>query len=138
MTNIDIDPKYRLGVDAMDAEHAQLIQIVNDLKAGFQSDKVAGQDEIPHIVERLIQYTKTHFNHEEQLMTENHYPGLEAHRRKHVELKQQIEKFASELSGKYETMALKINLFMTIWLFEHIIKEDADFAQHYKEQHPHN
>ena len=137
MPTLEIDPKYRLGVAEMDREHAQLIQIVNDLKAGLQGETMLSGEGIPRIVDRLLQYTNTHFNHEEQLMSENQYPGLAEHHKKHAELKRQIEQFASELSGQHETMALKINLFMTIWLFEHIIKDDADFAKHYRLRHEH-
>ena len=135
MTAIDIDPKYRLGVDAIDVEHAQLIKIVNELKEGLQREGKVNAAEIPHIVDSLIQYTKMHFGHEEALMSESQYPGLEAHRHKHVDLMQQVHKFAQELATKPEKVALQVNLFMTVWLFEHIIKDDGEFASYYKKRH---
>lgn len=130
MTTIDIDPKYRLGVDAIDREHAELIRIVNDLRATL--DKGDGRAaEITSIVARLIDYTRTHFGHEEQLMLDSHYPGHQEHHTKHQELMVQVAKFASELAEHKDSVRLKVNLFMTIWLFEHIIKDDAAFARYW-------
>lgn len=136
MATIDIDPKYRLGVAALDSEHAVLIQIANDVKlalAGGRDVQLAG---VSAIVDRLIKYAHTHFGHEEQLMAEHRYPGLEDHRIKHKELMLQVEKFADELAGHRDKVALQVNLFMTVWLFDHITKEDAAFARHYLAHHP--
>lgn len=125
---IDIDPKYRLGVDAIDREHAELIHIAEDLRAGLNN----GAEELnlasSRIFDRLIHYARTHFGHEEQLMTEAHYPGLPEHHKKHQELMEQVDKFSQQSFSSKEKATLVLNLFLTIWLYEHISKEDAAFA----------
>lgn len=75
MTSIDIDPKYRLGLDQVDREHAQLIRIADDLKDLIKDQKASGES-IQRITGELIRYTETHFDSEERLMAEKNYPGL--------------------------------------------------------------
>lgn len=129
MTSIDIDPKYRLGLDQVDREHAQLIRIADDLKDLIKDQKASGES-IQRITGELIRYTETHFDSEERLMAEKNYPGLPAHRELHRKLLAQVQEFAAEASKDRPSLALKMNLFMNVWLFEHITKDDAAFVRH--------
>jgi hemerythrin len=124
-----IDPKYRLGIETVDSEHAELIHIVEELKSNVTSGK-CDEHQLQSIVARLLKYTHTHFSHEEQLMYEYHYPQLAEHRAKHAELMAQVEQFAQDLGDHAKRVALQINLFMNVWLYEHISKDDAAYAKY--------
>lgn len=128
MTAIDIDPKYRLGHDAIDREHAQLIGIARELQTALKEGTADGL-QIKRIVDRLVAYTRTHFENEEALMAAAGYPGLSEHRTLHAELNAKVRQFATELLDNQDKTALKINLFMNVWLFEHISRDDAAFVK---------
>jgi len=75
-----IDPKYSVGIDAMDAQHARWIELIEKFRsAGAEHllDQV-GIEAARHALEQLLTYTKTHFTSEERLMTEHKCPGLAA------------------------------------------------------------
>ena len=62
--------EYYTGIKMIDEEHAKLFEIANRayelLTNKFKVDKY---DEIADVLEELKDYTKYHFNHEEEYMT---------------------------------------------------------------------
>ncbi len=127
-----IDPKYSIGIDAMDAQHAHWIRLIEEFKAagsghllqpdGVKAAKIA--------LDKLFEYTQSHFVSEEKLIAEHGYPGLEDHKRKHRELVAEVTKLQEEIrSHEHDSAPLKLNLFVTIWLLEHIMSEDILYAR---------
>ncbi|HHJ80950.1 MAG TPA: hemerythrin, partial [Candidatus Tenderia electrophaga] len=77
MSKMIFDNKLHVGNRLMDREHAILIEYINtlqDLVDGDSSRHLVGQ-----VLEGLIQYTKTHFYVEEELMHAFRYPDYVKH-----------------------------------------------------------
>ncbi len=127
-----IDPKYSIGIDAMDAQHARWIQLIEEFRS-VGSDHLleeAGFNSAAHALEELLKYTKTHFASEEQYLASHHYPDLDAHKLRHRELEAVVAKLLDETHAhKVKGAPLKLNLFVTIWLLEHIMGEDNQYAR---------
>lgn len=124
-----IDIKYRIGIDEMDAQHAQWIRLIERFRAaasGHLRDQ-ASVDAAREALQALLEYTKNHFASEESLMAAHRYPNLDAHRKAHEELQAGVKKLLAELNEK-PTAPLKLNLFITIWMMEHIMQEDKKYA----------
>ena len=70
---------YRVNNPLLDSEHKQIIENINELYVAMNSpmDSVAKK----HVLERLVEYTQTHFDHEEKIMQEVDYPDFAAHSR---------------------------------------------------------
>lgn len=80
---------------------------------------------------KLLKYTQLHFASEEKLLSEHGYPGLESHKNKHHELETSVRKMLDEIRGNRISLTpLKLNLFATVWLFEHIARDDEKFARY--------
>ncbi len=127
-----IDPKYSIGIPEMDAQHARWIQLIAEFRAACESEllKQACIDGAAHALEELLKYTRSHFASEERFITEHKYPYLEAHKKKHQELEAQVVNLQKEIQAhKTGTTPLKLNLFVTIWLMEHIMQEDEKYAR---------
>jgi hemerythrin-like metal-binding protein len=79
-------PYYSVGDPALDAEHRQILGFIDELYEAM----AAGQHSTKTIVllDQLVQYTMTHFQHEERIMRECDYPQLPAHRAEHERMKQ--------------------------------------------------
>ena len=62
----EMKPEYYTGVDFVDKEHEKLFDLANEaydlLFDSFLQDKT---DRIIHLISELIDYTRTHFSHEE-------------------------------------------------------------------------
>jgi hemerythrin len=127
-----IDDRYRLGIDAMDRQHTRWIQLIEhfrDICAGHLTDQ-RGLDAAAKALAELLQYTKTHFASEELLLTTHHYPDLESHKKKHRDIEATVARFLDEVrTHKSNNTPLKLNLFITVWLLEHILKDDGDYAR---------
>ena len=84
----------------------------------------------------LAEYTVRHFASEERLLARHHYPGQAAHAAGHRKIEQQLQALRAEMQHHRENrVPLKLNLVATLWLFEHIIDDDAEFAHYMREAH---
>ena len=66
-----------MGVPSLDEQHKNLISLVNKLNDAMKSGR--GKDVLGDILAKLVNYTKTHFAAEEQLMRMHSYPDLASH-----------------------------------------------------------
>ena len=127
-----IDPKYSIGIEEMDAQHAHWIQLIEEFRAaasGHLLDRT-GIHAAQHALEELLKYTKHHFDSEERFIAARHYPALETHKQKHRELETEAVRLLDEIRAhKTNATPLKLNIFVTIWLMEHIMTEDDKYAR---------
>jgi|GEM_PF-326994 len=128
-----IDPKYSIGIDAMDAQHARWIELIEEFRsAGAEHllDSI-GIEAAKKALEKLLNYTRTHFASEEKLLIDHKYPGLAAHQQCHRELEAAVIKLRDEINANRTNVTpLKLNLFITVWLMEHITQEDQKYARY--------
>lgn len=127
-----IDPAYSIGIAEMDVQHAHWIKLIQQFRAVADGrlTQASGIQAARQTLEELLAYSAKHFASEEQLMAAHHFPGLDAHKQKHRELAAQVKKLHDEIvQHKGHTAPLKLNIFVTIWLMEHIVKEDMQYAR---------
>lgn len=127
-----LPPHYRIGIEAMDAQHARWIQLIEKFRAAGADHlrDPAGYAAAKEALERLLEYTRLHFASEEQLLAEHRYPGLDAHREEHRKLEAAVAGLLAELlAHTTRTTPLKLNLLATIWLMEHIVQADREYAR---------
>lgn len=133
-TMASINPKYRLGIDAMDAQHARWIELIEDFKAiaSGQLLETSSVDAAAHTLGKLLDYTRHHFASEERLLVQHAYPDLEAHKRQHREIEAVVVRLLDEVRSHKSTSItpLKLNLFATVWLMEHILQHDGKYARY--------
>ena len=124
------DKKLHVDNRLMDREHAVLIEYINTLQGlvdGDSSKHLVGQ-----VLEGLIQYTKTHFYVEEELMYAFRYPDYANHINAHEKFKITM----NELSSQYKTGEVDVSdeliNFLKDWLINHIQKIDRKLAEFLK------
>jgi len=132
-----IDPRYSIGVPEMDREHARCIDLIEAFRvaaAGRLSDSVA-LGEAGRSLDALLAYTQEHFASEERLLASYQYPALAEHKAKHRELTGALLKAIKEVAAyRSGTAPLKLNLFVTVWLLEHIMTDDWKYSRFIIEQ----
>jgi hemerythrin len=128
-----LSAQYRIGIDAMDAQHERLFHLIDKFRetsASHLLDSV-GIAAARDALEQLLEYTRLHFASEEKLLAERRYPGLDAHRALHRQIEAEVIALLTEIrEHKTRTTPLKLNLFATIWLMEHIAGDDRDYARY--------
>ncbi len=88
---VEWKPYYSVGHAELDAEHRQILGILDDLYAAMQ--QAPNAPATAELWKRLLQYTNTHFRHEERVMREHDYPDLAEHAALHVRLRQRTADF---------------------------------------------
>ncbi len=119
---------YETGVEVMDNEHRELIEIIN-LLYQMQRDKKS-YDELQDIYQRLLDYTQNHFQHEEKLMAESEYSGLKKQQQNHEEFVAKLKDMKEDLLSVKETAAPVVYKFLREWWLEHIVGMDKEYGPH--------
>ncbi len=118
---------YSVDCDAMDREHKRMVEIINQLYGAMRQGK--GNTAIGSILDALVEYTRTHFVHEEQLMREAGYAGYEEHKREHDSLTEQVLAIQDRFrSGS--VLSLEVMSFVKEWLVNHIQGSDKRYGPH--------
>jgi len=128
MSTIEWQDRYSVGVDKIDADHHEIVSIINKLDGLMSSGKA--RDGLPSIMGRLIDYTRGHFHREEALMAQYQYPETVRHRETHKEFIAEFAKIQTALAqGNY---AISVSLFSLLqnWLIDHIMIVDRDLGNH--------
>jgi hemerythrin len=110
-----------VGVRSIDDQHRVLVGILNRL-GGSASGDAAG-DEMG-VLPDLIDYTKTHFAHEEELMRGIGYRGLAAHEKEHRELFDAVAERMARCEAGQHAGHDDLVLFLRDWLTHHIMGTD--------------
>jgi hemerythrin len=116
---------YSVGEPSLDAQHQQIIEMINDLFTAMQ--KGAEYQVIKSILDRLVQYTSNHFEYEEKIMEEADYPALPAHKKLHDNMRKRTLDLHKDLT---KVTAHDLLQFLKVWWLEHIQGEDMHYAQY--------
>ena len=114
---------YSVGEDSLDAQHKQIISMINDLYVAMETGKENAERE--RLLDQMVKYTMSHFQREEQIMQACGYPDLENHKEEHDKMRRR-------------TLALRTNLklvtahdllsFLKEWFIKHIQAEDKCYV----------
>ncbi len=114
---------YSVGDPSLDAQHKQIIGIINDLYDAMQR----GRDHkvLKPLLDWLVHYTVEHFRHEEQVMRECDYPRLREHGAHH----ERIRRNTAGLRDNVDLVTARDMLrFLKDWWLGHIQGEDKKYA----------
>jgi hemerythrin len=114
---------YSVGDPSIDAQHQQIIEMINELYAAYSAQRT--DVDLKKIMDRLIQYTNTHFQHEEQRMREWGYPALTSHLMLHEKLRRRTIDLRNNLTL---VTARDLLAFLKDWWCNHIQDEDRAYA----------
>jgi len=117
--------EYSVEIGSVDAQHKVLFATASELYNAMVSGH--SKDVMGRLLDRLIQYTKTHFAHEERLMQQCGYPSFEAHKAQHDALTARVMKFQSDFQQGRVTMSVQLLQFLKDWLAQHIQETDRQY-----------
>jgi len=125
---MDWEPEFSVGIDAFDAEHMKLFDLVNEFKQAHADGKGAAKLEI--LFASLEKYVVKHFAEEEAAMKAANYPGFDDHCSKHEALQKQISSLwerydKDDAQGMSELIATLDN-----WLKAHILEVDMGYKDY--------
>ncbi|HEX3746716.1 MAG TPA: bacteriohemerythrin [Bryobacteraceae bacterium] len=126
------NPEYSVKIASIDGQHQNLFRTAEELHSAMCSGQ--GKAVLAKILDRLVQYTKVHFAHEERLMSIHGYPDLAAHVSQHRALTKQVMAFQQEFESGKALMTVQVLQFLKDWLRHHIAESDHKYAPFLKEK----
>jgi hemerythrin-like metal-binding protein len=122
---IEWSRSFSVQVSKMDQEHQRLIDLINKLYTAMREGR--GKEAIGSVLDELIEYTKTHFAHEEQLMRESGYAGYDDQKRAHEALINQVMETKQKLAAG-AVLSQEVMSFLKSWLVNHIQGMDKNYG----------
>ena len=124
---------YKVEISSIDGQHRNLFGLVDELHRGM----VAGTANtvMAEILDRLVRYTVTHFEHEERLMRDAGYPALGGHIAQHKALTSRVLQFQAEFQSGRVAMSVTLLKFLKDWLSQHIMESDQAYAPVVRKHH---
>lgn len=123
MTLIEWKDQYSLGVPAIDFEHRELIDLINELYESVQrgGTDAATADFLGELYTRIT----AHFALEEKIMRDADYDGYAAHKQDHESLLDELLDIIDSVddAGRYDRAALSRSL--DSWFSDHFQTHDA-------------
>lgn len=124
--------RMSVGVDQIDDDHKRLINCLNDLDRAIDGDgDVYEPKAVAQQLLTLVQYTRDHFEREEELMRSISYADYDEHRREHEEGRLALQKISQTFcADPNREEARRIYTFALEWLMHHIMIVDTRMARH--------
>jgi len=122
------DDRYVLGYPQIDREHEALFALAE--KVLDAQHRGIEKDQVRELFERVINYTRIHFAHEEALMDQHDYPGAGGHIAEHRKLIAKILEFHTKFEADQFALSAETLHFLRMWLDQHIRQADQLVVVH--------
>jgi hemerythrin len=123
---------YETGIPSMDAQHQQLISLVNQMYNIVRDHE--GDAALDAVLGEMSEYAKKHLQEEEALLREHSYPDINDQEGDHAKYLEQIKVLYSELEKDRETAAKNIYAFLRSWWITHIVGMDKKYGPFLQEK----
>ncbi len=120
------DRSIQTGLSTIDQQHRQLVDLINDLHKAMKSG--SSVSESGRILDKLINYTASHFKTEEKLFQQHNYPEYKQHKEHHDKLVAQVVAFQKDFQSGSAVLSAELMDFLKEWLVGHIKKTDMNYV----------
>jgi hemerythrin len=129
MSLIEWREEFSVGVPAVDLEHRDLIDLINDLHGMLGEG--ASRERIVDTLGEIHAQISAHFALEEKFMRDSDYPAYPAHKADHEALLDELRDIMDRVEddGSYEESRLSREL--ERWFTEHFRTHDAKLHAHW-------
>lgn len=129
----EMKPEYYTGIESIDQEHARLFELAQETQSLLGDNLLYDKTEkLNSLISELIDYTKTHFAHEEDFMRGIRYVGIESHMALHRKFEDNLMQFdpdCLEDAESQDEIVEKLLGFLITWLIDHIQRVDMEYVK---------
>ena len=128
MSLIEWREEFSIGIPAVDLEHRDLIELINDLH-GLLGES-ASQEQVLDSLGEVFAQISAHFALEEKYMRDTRYPDLDSHKDSHETLLDELRDIMDRVQddGSYDERRLSREL--NYWFSVHFRTHDAKLHHH--------
>jgi hemerythrin len=123
MTTIEWRDDYDTGLQVLDDQHRQLVEILNSLEDAVRRGR--DRASVDAILRDLIGYTQEHFGFEERVLAGSRHPDFADLQRRNREWIREIERFHYERLTAGRALTPEFRCALREWLQDHLARGDA-------------
>ncbi len=130
----EMKPEYYTGIETIDQEHTRLFELAQETHDLLYNDLLQDKaDSLLHLISELINYTRTHFSHEEEYQKSIGYANLKQHAAQHRAFEERLMAFdldalENDFEGQNDAVESLLN-FLVTWLVNHILEVDMKYVE---------
>lgn len=129
----DFDTEFKFGIDSVDREHVQLVNMLNQVHSLLDEGK---RDEARRFfTTTLSSYVNDHFAHEEAFMESIGFPFLNEHKKIHENFRKSFQDLLPLIASCDEAAFRQALSDAFTWIINHIGKTDKKYANYYLSQY---
>ena len=118
---------YLVGNEQIDEQHKGLVKMTNEFYAGVQMGGLMAKVFFMKTIQGAVQYVKTHFATEEEIMQKAAYPLFSEHKKQHedfvAEVAQQVHLYEKEDNPDPAGFVK----YLMDWVLQHIAESDKKY-----------
>lgn len=123
MARIEWKREYSVGIEAVDHEHQELIDLVNRIHDALEGGRPA--DEVEEVFGDLFRAISSHFALEEKFMREHGYDRLTEHKSEHEHLLDELRDIMDDYREGRAGPADRLTAVVERWFADHFKTHDA-------------
>lgn len=123
MSLLQWNPEYSVGIQSVDDEHREMIELINRTYADLASD--AGAEQIAACLGDIFSTISMHFALEERIMRNSRYDEYAEHKDDHEALLDQLRDLMDEFSDDPANGAARLKRDLNDWFAGHFSSFDA-------------
>lgn len=122
--------KYDTGIESIDREHRNLVDIINRFHADMNSRRIDKEESFRSAAHNLMNYVKEHFSNEEKWMLEAKYPDYDLQHAAHQHFIKVFVEDVMAFSSYNPHSAYHFLEFLKDWFLSHVAISDNQFRFH--------
>ena len=126
--------KYATGVELIDGQHHQLVELTNQLYIACFADDDVLQVVFKDAMSRMVKYVRFHFNAELKLLHAIDYPDYNNHKKMHEDLVKNILEAVKDYGEGKKFVPNNFVRTLKDWIFGHIAVYDKIYSAYVMEQ----
>jgi len=126
--------KYDTGIELIDKQHRELVDLINQLYDACLHRGTAMDATFKKAMHRMVEYVRFHLSAEVEMLEKIVYPNLVEHKKQHDELIQKILKAAQDYEKGSTLVPNKFVRTLRDWVLSHIAVYDKAYAEYIAER----
>lgn len=132
MSFIEWTDRLSIRVPEMDQQHQKLVIMLNEYHDAVKAGK--SREILGTMMNRAIDYTKTHLNAEERFLEGIDYAFINSHRTEHRRFTEQVLQLKVQYDAGDAGVEQRLLTLLRDWLVNHILKVDRMYGDYYLKQ----
>lgn len=131
MTNFAWKDEYAFGIEIIDSQHKELVQLLDKTYNSFY--KFDSQQELARLLNEIKEFALIHFATEEKYFDLFSFEGSQEHKQKHSDLKEKVGSFITRFETEGTKITIELVDFLEDWIVDHMEVMDKKYVKNFKE-----